>query len=285
MHDYLLVKYVIVIVGLVGNLIEITVFARKKNKKFPSRVYFIVLSIADLTCLFYYIVRDSIENFSQNWNIASSNLLCKLNIILLYALSTNSNWLLGIISLDKYFSIRWPSVKILKKKWFQIVLLLAIILHNFILYSPLLFYSGLVFNNQTNNTKCDLFNTEIETFNLAIDTINCFLPLIMKLLFSILLIHTIMKSRLRILRITTQFERNKLKKDIRFAISTLFLNLFGILLYFPINLVLIAKLIYFLDFDNIFICLLYIAYAANFYILFLTNKIIRKQTILLFKLK
>ncbi len=112
------------------------------------------------------------------------------------------------------------------------------------------------------------------------------LAFILMLLFSILLVHTILKSRLRILRLTNQRDRNRLKKDIQFAISSIFMNLSYLLIYLPAGIYpfilneLSTDLYY-----NVFVSLVYINYCDHFYILFCFNSVFRYRVLILFGLK
>lgn len=56
------------------------------------------------------------------------------------------------------------------------------------------------------------------------------------LLFSILLIYAILKSRLKILKLGTRHDRNRLMKDVKFAISTISLNICYIALILPFGI-------------------------------------------------
>ena len=97
---------------------------------------------------------------------------------------------------------------------------------NLIVFHPIFYLIS--FNNQSNgttNTMIDIFkeiNKISKTFFIGYDAIFAF---VMMLTFSILLVHTMLKSRLRILRMNNHHSRNRLKKDIRFGIWSVIMNL------------------------------------------------------------
>ena len=107
---------------------------------------------------------------------------------------------------------------------------------NYIIYSPIVFLDTLkniIENNSANQTKKDLNEETLKVFA-AIDLIYAaILPFIMMLIFSNLLIHTLLKSRLRIIRLTNQHDRNRLRKVIQFAISSILMNFFYLFSYLP----------------------------------------------------
>jgi hypothetical protein len=114
------------------------------------------------------------------------------------------------------------------------------------------------------------------------------LAFILMLLFSILLVHTILKSRLRILRFTNQRDRNRLKKDIQFAISSIFMNFFYLLVYLPACIYRILKSDHFVfktDLFNIFHSIAFMHFCDHFYILFCCNTMFRREVLVRFRLK
>ena len=101
------------------------------------------------------------------------------------------------------------------------------------------------------------------------------------LIFSILLIVTIFKSRRRVHLNNSEREKRRLKKDIKIAISSVLMNLLFFILIMPLDLYLLLP--YYSD-DVYYItsCIYYISFAVNFYIMFLTNSLFRKVFFSLF---
>ncbi len=174
--------------------------------------------------------------------------------------------------------------------WSQQVVMLCIALFNFILYSPILALVSLkpVYSNtstlQQDDFRCKFDDSSEWIINL-IDLINFSLvPFSLMLIFSLLMIITIFKSRLRILRLTNVNDKNRLKKDIKFAVTSIILNLFFILFNLPIC---IENLI---QFDNPYIsdinfCFFLSNFCNNFYVFILSNSIFRYEVLSLFNLK
>ena len=277
----LILKCVILAVGLIGNTIGLIVYITRAQK-IPSRHLLIALAIADLVSLTYVVGRDILEEFDFVLK-TMSDISCKFSIYIYSSICSNSTWLLATISAEKFVLICYPNVMILKKKRFQIAALIGVFSHSFVLYSPVLFIMSLA-NTTDNISACDYTNSNTEVIFNWVDIGNSvYLPFLIMLIFSVLLIHFILKSRLRILRLNTQHDRNRLKKDIRFAISTLFLNLFYFTITLPTSVLILMGHLKVSDFNNIHLTIYYISFGANFYILFSTNTLIRKHTLLMFK--
>ena len=113
------------------------------------------------------------------------------------------------------------------------------------------------------------------------------LPFSLMIIFSILLILSIFKSRSRININDSIRERKRLFKDIKFSISLISMNLLFILLNLPIEILSFLAKDY-LTFGYLYVAFGYIYYLAsaiNFYLIFLTNSLFRKEFLLLLKIK
>ena len=121
-------------------------------------------------------------------------------------------------------------------------------------------------------------------FLLLMDLFNSTLiPFALMLTFSILLIITIFKTRLRLLSFTSPNDRKKLIKDVKFSLTSIMLNFSYILLNLPICI------ISFYDFSDEIITFTYLLfclnYCINFLILIVFNSIFRKECLVLFGIK
>jgi len=134
--------------------------------------------------------------------------------------------------------------------------------------------------NKTIKYECNFSVLTQENIYSWMDLINLtILPFSLMIIFSSLLIHTIFQSRLRIQdrdsRLRTK-DRNRLKKDIKFALTCILFNCIFIVLNLPIC---VANLFFefFYSYYDVFLSIYYFSYCINFYILFLFNSIFRKQ--------
>jgi len=185
-------------------------------------------------------------------------------------------------------AITYPSKRfIFKRKTTQINFFLLLIGFNFFYNLSIPFYVDILksnFNNNSSSNNCYFIDNEKEIIFSYMDLVNCVLvPFFLMILFSCLLILSIFKIRRNVHLNNANREHKRLKKDIKFAISLLSMNLLFILLNLPIE---IYNLIYTNTYynNNIYISLSYIynlSSAVNFYLNLLTNNLFRKETLLL----
>ena len=124
-------------------------------------------------------------------------------------------------------SIRFPTNKFLKHKYSEFSIIIIIFLFNLIYYIPIPIIFFQVFSNFTVNSNKSMLTSQCPRplFIYTMDIINlALMPFFLMCIFSILLIFTIFKSRLKMIRIRSQQNRRKLLKDIKFAISSIVLN-------------------------------------------------------------
>jgi len=281
-----------IVFGLFGNLVVLIVFSNKAFKKFPSRNIYRILAVFDSFAIIYAITNRSIMNFGiiyQNYSLfwfMSSEILLKIYFYI-QCIFQNS-YLLVFISIEKFISIRYPNNKIIKKQIFQTIIVLVIIICNLATYN-FIFYLNIYKNQATNTSNVSIkpINEEtLKTIGIIAIVYNAGLPFIIMLIFSILLIHTILKSRLRILTLTNQHDRNRLRKDIQFAISSIFMNFFYLIFYLPCLVALILKFEIFSDlFVNVFMPIAGLNLCDHFYILFFTNSVFRRRVLTLFRIR
>ena len=106
------------------------------------------------------------------------------------------------------------------------------------------------------------------------------LPSILIMIFSILLGKEVIKSRSRI---SANFEREENEyfyNNIRLAISSICLNIIYILVQMPISIYDFLPNYTLIDGYNFVYYLFYLSYSINFYIIFISNSLFRKQFIL-----
>jgi hypothetical protein len=293
-----LIPICILFLGLLGNLIGILVFFRKNLLKFPTRNLYISLAIFDTIYLVYRMLGElTIENGISMYLI--SNNWCKIFRYFRYSLGPISAWLLVYISIDKFISIQFPNFKLIKLVKFQNTVIFLIVIFNLIYYIPFFIYSKLfiVYSNETNilnntnyinntNNELNCYFTELyhKKVLYMMDLINSTLiPFILMFIFSILLIYTIFKSRLRILRLNSAIDRKKLRKDIKFAFTSILLNVTFCIINLPVC---VANLLNDISeyYYKLLLYLFFISFCINYYILFTFNSVFRKELFLIFNI-
>ena len=82
---------------------------------------------------------------------------------------------------------------------------------------------------------------------------------------------------------TRQLDRSRLKKDIKFAITSITLNALFIVLNLPLNVFELMKINS--DLREYFYFVFFFGSCVNFYVLFFSNSIFRKEVVCLFRIK
>ena len=279
---------ILLIIGLLGNLIGLIVFSKLDTKRFSSRNIFISLAVVDTInmCIL------SVNLFLREKNIFMellSDLSCKLiKSLFSHAFEATSSWLLVFLSIDRFISIRFQNAIFNKKISFQCIIIFSILILNLVVYTPKAILNEHTTYNISNQSNFACQNKKYNTRIIleVIDFLNSTLiPFLLMLFFSIQLIYVIFKSRLRIIRITNQLARNRLRKDIKFAITSIILNFMFFIFNLPISLANFFSVEVNSDLFHIVIYIFFASFGVNFYILFFFNSLFRKKVCSLLKFK
>lgn len=286
---------VLLLIGLFGNTVGFIVFSRRSLTKFPARNIYRTLAVMDSFYLLHIILQYLLYFNGLSIRLIS-DFSCKVVRYLNYSLAPISAWLLVYLSIHKFICIRFREFN----SRLQSLIIFMIILYNLVYYLPILLIVGLVhqtdsidtemnttsFNNDTNETiryECNYSVVNQENIYSWMDLLNLtILPFSLMIVFATLLIITIFQSRLRILRMSAIQDRNRLNKDIKFAVTSILLNFIFIILNLPICIANVFFEVFYSYYDA-FLSIYYISYCINFYILFFFNSIFRKEAYLLFK--
>jgi len=299
-YIYLLLIPIILLFGLIGNITGLFVIKRRKrlNKIGPRNIY-LYLFCMDTMYLSQIIMPFLL--FAFNIDMSTFNQFsCKLYQYLNYSLDTQSSMLLVYISFERLILIKYPTrVVILRKNNIQFVYFLTVFIYNLIFYLPIPFYYKLqtiMVNNSNNNNSsteyamyCTFISLNSQLILGNMDLINrVLIPLILMIAFSSVLINHIYKSRLRIFNnnnnnsnLTRQYNRNNrcFQRDLKFAITSISLNLFYVLFNLPISIAVFFPNYYLYFTYPTFLILFYFSYTINFYIILFTNSLVRNEFI------
>ncbi len=293
---YLVFPISIIVFGLIGNTTGLLVLFKKKMKKIGPRNTFSYLLMMDS----FYLIQIIIPLMEYGFKIQISrlsNAICKAYNFLNYSLDTQSAMLLVYITADRLLSFKHPSIAaLLRKEKTQLAYFLLIMAWNLVWYSPIAFYYKLM-NASTNNS----IN---QTSNLTLDDSVCYftdltsqnvlgymdmgnrviLPFLLMIIFTSVLIDYIFQSRRRIRRNKKSNDNKESVKDIKFAVTSIALNIIYILFSLPVSIVVLFPDYYFYISYAATLYLFYAGYAVNFYILLFTNSLFRRETLALLKL-
>lgn len=230
------------ILGIFANTASLIVFSRPRMKKISMSIYIRVL------LLFYiYVNLNSLRINLSNINdwpdfTENSEFTCKFFLYTLRLPISVSVWLEVVSTLDRFLTITYSiKYKFLQRRfrYFSQIIILLVIISQMIIYSPIIFYTKFV--EKKSFKFCKRSGTNILNY---IDLVNLVsLPFILMLIFSLVTIWGIRKSR-RVSFPNSGNETSRLKaRDIKFGITLICLNLIFLILSAPLRILNIFKFI------------------------------------------
>ena len=281
------------IIGFISNILAFVIYCSKRFENTTFTMYFQFLIIFDIIPLIFPINKF----FEWNLNIHienSSQLSCRLKSYFENVFFPISGWTTAIISLDRMLSIIYPTrFLIRKKRSFQILICLLILVFNLLYYCPIVLYAELrntiIFDNQTNISNliisCSYESVRMELLDFFQADL---IPFALMILFTSLTLNSIFKSR----KASNQNNKNKSirNRDLKFALTSVGLNLIYLLLNSPSLLINIVQH-YFtsdeIEFDlfgiawSIGLLLFYLNRIPVFFVNIVANSIFRNEFLVL----
>jgi hypothetical protein len=270
---------ILIVLGIIGNIFGLIVTSKKQLKKIGPQLVYIAMFIFDFINLLTFFKFYLQFAFNIDFTVDSS-LACKSYWYIQYSFATTSPMMQVIISIERFILIAYPIRKqFLIKTRIQLAYIFAIPLFNFFLYIPVGIYFDLVID-ENNQTVCNFVHLYWQTTIGYIDLVNrLIVPFLLMIIFSILIIITIFRSRRRM----NNRDNKILSKDIRFAITSITLNIFYILFSLPISILFFLPQYWLNPFYVFLFIVFFLAYSINFYLIFLTNRLFRKGFYSIFK--
>lgn len=270
---------ILFILGLFGNIMSFAVFSRKKLSRLSFRNMGRLMAIADIIYLLQ--LPEDFFTYYFDYNIRDVSVLtCKLFRYFNFCLGPIPAWLLVYISYDRAISTVYPGkYLIFKTTNFKLCFILIIILFNLVFYIPIILYHEKISLTNITNTYMDGFECYFNDLETAFVVVNMdllnstLLPFFLMTISSSLIIHKLIKIRTKVLR-KGKDKMKKIRKDIRFSVTTILLNFMFFILNFPICLIqFVPSYLYCL----LALYLYYTSYAINFYVFFFFNSIFRRE--------
>lgn len=288
--DYaiLITRVVIVSAGFIGNLVSFIIFSRQTFRKNSISTYCQALAVFDCFNLMQLVVDVGLLFYNVMLPF-QSNAICKLYFYMSVGFSTIPGWILVAFSIDKMLSMRRSQIDLLKKKWFQWLLVAAIAIVNFLMYlevpirlqlEPIPYYPVLMY--------CEL--TTLSNYAAIIIMFlveSCVVPFVVMFALSLFVIYTIYKSRKAVER-TSKVDQHRKTRDTRFAISSLTFNVLYVAFKIPLTVVYILE-IYNITVSDYFMQLAMLMFffnsSASFFIHFASNSLFRRELSVILQVK
>jgi hypothetical protein len=268
--------------GLIGNFLGFKTMLRPKMLEIGPRNTYKFLFIMDAIYLVQIIGTNLQLTYSTDISTISK-ITCKLWVYFTYSLDSPSSMLLVYISIDRYVSIKMPAQRFfMRKRNNQFIYFMFIFMFNLVYYLPVAYNYSLIETNET--LSCDFIDENSQKLISYMDFANLIImPSFLIISFSLLLGIEVIKSKSRIL---ANFEREENKyyfKSIRLAISSICLNIIYVLLEAPLAVVYFLPNYHEIYGFTFFYYLIYVSYSINFYVIFMSNSLFRKEFILSLK--
>jgi hypothetical protein len=272
----------ICVIGVFSNSLTILVFSRKRFQNTIFSTYFRIMSLLAIATLLYRI-EYILAIFKVFTFRNKSSFLCKMNTYLVYVIPPMSNWIQILITIDRFVSIAKPTKFVWRKKAkFQVLASMGVIIFDILYYIPIIYFSDIpeLYRNQS-APYLNIISicTPVSFYNwlIALHTVD--IPFMVIMIFTGLTIQSLFKSRRNSITKST-FTKSK---DVKFAITSISLNLLFFLLSFPLSFYLILRNFHLFDDETeylilgLFGVLFFINNAVLFFINLIVNSIFRKE--------
>lgn len=233
-----IVQALISLIGIVGNLLAICVFSRKRLNKCSYSCYFRVLACLDIILLTHGFKRFVANIFDVDIEHISP-LLCAFNEYQPYVAGLASTWMHTVILIDRLFFIQYRNqLVIFRKRWFQALLVSIVIVYSLIVHSilPLNFKLVDVLKPSGQNsllvTKACQLPDDVIKVNSGIVFANIALNVLINSVLQLKLISFILRSRRRT-RHWAHHSRLLTDRDHKFIVSIVALNLISFVSRIP----------------------------------------------------
>ena len=290
----------ITLIGLITNSISFYIFSRKRFQNTIFSTYFRFLLLFQTLNLILPINKMLEWNFLIYLN-RISKFFCIFRYFYAFYNYSNASWILVVISFDRYLSISYPTKFLIRKKQsFQLFICLFIVLFNILYFFPSWFYyireTITISSSSTNSTnqtslKCVSPGIWFDYMNIIQQTLISF---ILMLFFTLLSIKNVFNSRKNVSTVHTRRRRINtltMSKDMKFAISSITINLSFLLMRLPDFLITMIS-----DYTNLFInhqnlfiiiqsCAYFLIYSnlcSTFFTNYFSNSMFKKELKIVF---
>lgn len=281
-YVFLNIQFAIAVVGMIGNILVILVFARKSLRKYSYSFYCQMKACGDMIVLLY--AYRNWANFVLDSNLdLTAPFFCVLNQVLPYVAGAFALEILVIMSLDRLLTVAYPNrFKLIKKKWLQVLVVILVAAYSWGINIVL------PFNTQYTVTQVGTQTIISCTISAAISIIQSwirngnilFIILIVNNSLNIKLIWFIISSRKRV---ANNSQTRSTSKDRKMAISGIGLSLTALICKLPLGVVTVISNYQKLPYDQaimityISITLLVVENAASFFLNMFLNSMFRDE--------
>lgn len=271
-----LLQIIIQVLGIVGNFSILISYFQSSLRKLSVSIYMRGMAIFYMFELIRWLLYNRLHP-----NYDHSNVTCKLLIYLLYIFVPIGIWFEVVASFDRLLSIIYPMrFYFLRKTWFQILMVILIIVYNLAFYFRVFFDFSLqtiALSNLKVSVYCDTTNNSITFADFINITV---LPFVLMMFSSIAIFVGVVQAQKQIrFKKLNQKSMIRNRRNIKFGITIISLNFLFLFMVLPLNLVNLFRIHGLIGYYvHIILNLVYQLYfAMNFVIQLLVNNIVRKE--------
>ena len=221
--------------GIVNQLLIICVFHRKRLRNHSYAFYSITMACFDLIACLHTFRHWAAFMFDANLDLVAQ-FFCAIGEYQPYAAGTSSLWILVLVSLDRLVTIVYPNrLQLIKKRWFQAVLVMIVIVCNLLIHIQLPLYYTLQTLNDSNRTVCSIPYNVFNIHNYIY-------------LFNFKMIHFLIKTR-NALNLNNSNRRSAIR-DRKFAISAIGVNVANFVSKMPLGIAVLVTNYLNLNYDQ-----------------------------------
>jgi hypothetical protein len=265
---------VLIPIGTIFNFICLFIFTRNEFFKTSTGFYYSFSSIVDTLLLYFGSFKFFLAGIIGTNPELFSDFNCKFLQYSVYTLAYISAWNLVIISFDRLFLVLNVLIQ-LKKKKFQILIVLLLVSFFCLINTPMLVFIKL----DENKTKCQTFDPYYNFLFLNIFDLlfSCVIPFVLVISNSLYIITRLHKSKRRVFDKNHSFRITKHNIIIIFVRGIIFLFLNTPVVAFTFGIIKSDQT----GLNNLFYVIgnvvFYVNYTVTFFVHFIMNKAFREK--------
>ncbi|KAH3747053.1 hypothetical protein DPMN_181474 [Dreissena polymorpha] len=101
---------ILLLVGMVGNTLNIIILSRKRIRKFSTSVYLMFLAVSDLLFMLSSCLPETVNETTGKRLENTSYFMCKTNHWIVHTSAGFSVWLLVLLTIERVLLTKWPYV-------------------------------------------------------------------------------------------------------------------------------------------------------------------------------
>jgi hypothetical protein len=276
---------VLTIIGVFGNLAGCFILSKQKFKSHTPFHYFYINCVLSLIIITYIWGHFIPIFFDIEW----INIYCKTYFYFGNILLQFNPWINVLNSIDRLFSLKYPTKFLIRKQFkYHIILIFIIVLIAFLINIPFIIYEGKNVNYISSDFHCSIEN-ELASYLISGTNfiISCLVPFCIMLTSTTLIIqYLVQQKKIVIPTSVTSQQRSNSKREKEFAKSTLTMDLWFFICYSPLNIADVMQ--YILNeeelnsslYRNLRVLasvLSFIEVSCSTYVLLLCNKVFRNE--------